>query len=201
MKSKSNSQSAFFIFSFLPALAYWYLEANFPIRIALLGGLALAVVEIVLEKIFTKHIHKLSLFNLCLILFLGGLSLLGDEGIWFKLQPFFTGVVIGSLLLYSSFKGKGLMWETLEGLNRPLPPKEVWGNMEKRFSLFFILYGIFMGAVALTMDTGKWLFFKTAGFYIVSIAYCLVEVVLMRRRMIRWVQNQHKKAVLDRLKV
>ena len=100
------SQKNFFLISFLPAIAYWYLEENYPIRIAIAGGLALSILELTLEYIFTKHLHSLSKFNFGLILFLGGLSLLGDEGIWFKLQPAITGIVIAIFLLVKRKLGK-----------------------------------------------------------------------------------------------
>ncbi len=107
---KKNSKH-FFLISFLPALAYWYLEENYSLEVALTGGILLSVIEMLLEKIFTKHIHTLSKFNFALILGLGSLSLLASEGIWFKLQPFFTGVVMGGYLLFRNLRGKSLITE------------------------------------------------------------------------------------------
>lgn len=66
--NKIKSQKNFFWASFLPAIAYWYLEENYSLQIALIGGLVLAVLEMTLEWLFTKHIHTLSKFNFFLIL-------------------------------------------------------------------------------------------------------------------------------------
>ena len=117
---KSFSKS-FFLISFLPAIAYWYLDEYYPVRIAITGGLALAILEISAEKIFIKHVHTISKANFFLILFLGGLSLLGDEGVWFRLQPAITGVGISSFMFYRLKIGKGLLEEFLGGL--PLKSK------------------------------------------------------------------------------
>lgn len=168
--------------SFLPALAYWYLEENYPLKIAIIGGLGLAVLEIILEKIFFKHIHSISKFNFFLLLFLGGLSLLGDEGIWFKLQPMFTGLGIGGFLFFKKWRGESLFLEIMETMNnkKNLPDKLVF-LMEYHIAIFMMGYGLFMGGVALFLSTGYWTFFKTIGFYLAFVLFCLFEVVLIRR--------------------
>lgn len=178
-----NHQNKFFLISFLPAMAYWYMEENYPLRVAISAGLILAILEIVLEKVFTKHVHKISVFNFFLILFLGLLSLLGDEGIWFKLQPFLTGIFMGGYLLFKCYRGKGLMWEMMETMDRPLPPFEVWAPLEKHLAFFMLFYGIFMAFVATLLSTDLWLFFKTAGFYLCFLLFFVVEMIRLRVRL------------------
>ena len=39
----------FFLISFLPAILYWYLEENYPVKIAVIGGLP-AALEICVES-------------------------------------------------------------------------------------------------------------------------------------------------------
>lgn len=172
----------FFLISFLPALAYWYLEENYPIRIAVTGGLILATIEIIVEKYFTNHVHGISKFNFILIAMLGGLSLLGDEGLWFKLQPFFTGVIMGGFLLFKLWRGTGLMQEMMESMMEESrrPPPFVIRTLEMHSSVFFFLYGIFMGYVALYWSTDRWVFFKTAGFYIAFAVFFVLELIYVR---------------------
>jgi intracellular septation protein len=179
-----NISKNFFLISFLPAIAYWYLEENYSLQIAIIGGLGLAVLEIVLEKIFTKHVHSLSKFNLILLLLLGGLSLLGDEGIWFKLQPFFTGLGICFFLIYKLIRGNGMLYEMIENLNnfKELPPKEIIISLEKHLTVFFLIYSIWMGYLAVYMDTKYWIFFKTIGLYICFGVFFIIEFFLMRSR-------------------
>lgn len=174
------SQKNFFLISFLPAIAYWYLEENYPLKIALAGGLLLAILEISLEWFFTKHVHTISKFNFYLILVLGGISFLGDDGIWFKLQPAFTGVGIGAFLIYRTVSGKGLMIEMMETMNPEVKPLPFMPLVEKHISLFFFLYGIFMAYVAFSLSTDKWLFFKTIGFYIATGVFFIVELIYLR---------------------
>ncbi|MCT4641746.1 MAG: septation protein IspZ [Bacteriovoracaceae bacterium] len=174
------NQKQFFLISFLPAIAYWYLEENYSVKIALIGGIALSVVEMSLEWFITKHIHTLSKFNFFLILFLGSLSLLAGEGIWFKLQPFFTGLIMGGYLLYRSFKGKSLIEEMMEQMGNP--PNELVGLLERNCAILLIGYGFFMAFVAFKMSTSQWLFFKTGGFYIVSGIFFICHFIYFRIR-------------------
>lgn len=176
-----NSNKSFFLISFLPAIAYWYLEEYYPIKIAVLGGLALAIIEIVLEKLITKHVHTLSKFNFFLILGLGGISLLGEDGIWFKLQPFFTGIVLSAYLLYKLKTGEGLFIEMLKEMHPDQKPNiQMLKRLERDLAIFLVLYGCFMGALALWGNTNQWLFFKTIGFYICSGIFFLFEMLVIK---------------------
>jgi len=183
-KPSTFSSKNVFLLSFFPAIAYWYLESHFPIHIAVIGGISLATIEILIEVFFFKHVHSLSKFNFFLIVFLGGISLVGSEGIWFKLQPALSGWVMGGFLLYRKKKGKGLMVEMIEQMNNDKKISiEIVSIVEEHFSFFIILYGFFMAGVALGLNTDYWLFFKTIGFYIVFILFLIVEFIYLRYRM------------------
>lgn len=176
-------QKNFFLISFLPAIAYWYLEENYSLQIALIGGLILAVLEMTLEWLFTKHIHTLSKFNFFLILILGSIALIAKEGIWFKLQPAFTGVLMGGYLLYRCLKSKGLMLEMMEQMNNKNMNPIVISILEKNVAIFLILYGLFMVPIAFMASTSKWLFFKTAGFYIATLVFFIMNMLYIRRKL------------------
>jgi len=188
----------FFLISFLPALAYWYMEENYPLRIALGVGLILAVIEIIIEKVFTKHVHTLSKFNFFLILFLGGISLLGDDGIWFKLQPLFTGIGISGFMIYRLIRGKGLLFEMMEIMpeDKPRPPEFIVQALEKHVAAFFLLYGFFMGGLAIWGTTDQWMFFKTIGLYIVFFVFLIVEMFLIRRAVAKFHRAQQQAELL-----
>ena len=193
----------FFLISFLPAIAYWYLEENYPVRIAVMGGLALALLEITVEYIFTKHVHTLSKFNFFLILFLGGLSLMGDEGIWFKLQPAFSGWAIGGYMGYRLWQGKGLMVEMMEsmkGEQKAAVPDFIFQALEKHMVLLFVLYGSFMAVVAISFSTDQWLFWKTIGFYIVFALFGIVEVFFLRSKVKKWHEAERARRVLQQMR-
>jgi intracellular septation protein len=199
-------KNKFFLISFLPAIAYWILDAYYPVRIAVAGGLILAVLEIILEKIFSKKVHTLSKFNFFLILVLGGLSFLGEDGVWFKLSPCFTGLGVGAFLLFENRKGPGHgllygMLSEMQDLSKiPLPIpvyQQIFFSMEMHFAFFFIGYSLLMGSVALWGTSNQWIFFKTAGQYLSFGIFGLGEMILMRWKIKRYF---HQKQQLEFLK-
>ena len=186
-------KNKFFLISFLPAIAYWYLEENYPIRVAVIGGLALSILEITFEKVFLKHVHKISWANFFLIFFLGGLSLLGDEGKWFKLQPAITGVAIGLELIILRLRKKSFFAEMLKEMNPDQsPPEWILSTMEMHIGIFFGVYGLWMFYVVFFMSTDQWLFFKTLGFYLCFGVFFIVELFYLRRK-IKVMQHNHLK--------
>jgi len=185
---KSAPSKNFFLISFLPAIAYWYLDENYPVKIALAGGLILAVIEVLIEKIFTKHVHTISKFNFFLILLLGALSFLGDDGVWFKLQPLFTGIGMSAFMFYRLKRGKGLLLEMMESMPQKKNvqlPDFVFQMMEWHMAFFLLGYGFFMAVLAIYASTGTWAFFKTIGFYLAFAVYMVIEFVMIKRVMNR----------------
>ena len=166
--------------SFLPAIAYWYLEENYSLQVALLGGLFLAILEMSLEWLLTRHIHTLSRFNFFLILILGGIAFIAQEGMWFKLQPFFTGLLMGGYLLYRLLKKESLMVEMMRSLHTHPLPEPLIMRLERDLSLFLVTYAFFMAGIAFYASTSTWLFFKTGGFYIITIIFFVMEMVMIQ---------------------
>ena len=163
-------------------MAYWYLEANYDLKTALIGGVVLGVLELMAEKLITKKTHAISKLNFGLIVFLGSLALLGEDGIWFKLQPFFSGVIVGSIFVYKTSQGKGLMLQTMNDLgDESLPPK-VMNRLERDMGFFTIAYAFVMGIVAFTCTTDTWLLFKTVVFYVTSFIFILFEFFFVLRK-------------------
>ena len=182
----------FFLISFLPAILYWYLEENYPVKIAVIGGLALAALEICVEKIWLKHVHKISWFNFFLILVLGGLSIIGDEGIWFKLQPAITGLIIGSLLMISKVRKKSFFSQMMDDFQtEQKPPQWLLELLEFHSGVFFFIYGLWMIFVANKLSTDQWLFFKTAGFYLCFFVFFIFEFIFLRFKIRKMIHQQN----------
>lgn len=184
-----NGQKPYFLLSFLPAVAYWYLETYYTLEVALIGGILLGVVEMLLEKKFTGHVHTLSKLNIALVVILGGVSLIAKEGVFFKLQPTFTGVALASYLVFKKIKNQSLMVEMLNDMKQKPPlPDEIYKVMEWHMCLFLIGFAGFMAFVALKESTATWLFWKTGGFYIAFGGFMIVEMAY-----IKWYSRRFKK--------
>lgn len=192
MSEKTPSSNSFFLFSFLPAILYWYLEANYPVKIALIGGILLSILEIGLEKILFKHVHQLSKMNFFLIVFLGGFSLLEEDGIWFKLQPTISMWAVAVYFVYKRKNGKGgFMQELMKDMNKnaQLPPDEIFQSMEKNLVYVFIVYGLLMGALAFWAPTKYWAFGKGVGLFVVIFIFLIIQMLINKRIIKKLRQN------------
>jgi intracellular septation protein len=176
-----QASKPYFLLSFIPAAAYWWLETYYTLEIALIGGIVLGVLEMLLEKKFTNHVHTLSKLNVALIVVLGGISLIAQEGIFFKLQPTFTGLSLAGFLGFKKIKNQSLMVDMLRDMNQRIPlPEEIYKKMEWHMFVFLILFAGFMAYVALNETTATWLFWKTAGFYIAFGGFMVLEMIFIR---------------------
>lgn len=183
MKNKKLGNNLF-LTSFLPAVAYWYLDEHYPVKVALIGGISLSILEILFEKFYNKHVHALSKFNFLLIVILGGISLLGNDGIWFKLQPALSFWGVSVFFIYRLKTGKGVFNELIDGMGKARrPPEFIIRAMEIQITYLFVLYGILMAILAIWFPTSTWLFFKTAGLYLILGIFMGVQLYLNKKRM------------------
>lgn len=184
-----------FLTSFLPAIAYWYLDEHFSVKIALVGGITLSICEIVFEKLYSGHVHALSRFNFILIIFLGGVSLLGNDGIWFKLQPALSFLGVSVFFIYRLRKGKGVFAEMMEGFpSEKRPPPQILRAMEVHMTYLFISYGLLMIVLAIWFSTSVWIFFKTIGLYIFFGLFMVVQFYLNKKRMLKILSDQRNQS-------
>jgi intracellular septation protein len=185
MNTPASKTPPYFLMSFIPALAYWILESYFSLEIALIGGIVLGLIEMLIEKKISGHVHTLSKVNIALIVVLGIISLIAKEGIWFKLQPTLTGFGVASYLIFKKVKGESLMVDMMKDMGQqklPMPPI-FYKTIEWHLCLFLVGFAIFMAKVAVYETTATWLFWKTGGFYLVFGAFMVVEIIFLRWRL------------------
>lgn len=150
-----------------------------------MGGIILSVAEVTFEKFYSGYVHQLSKFNFFLIVALGGFSLMEENGIWFKLQP---SLSLWAVSLYMGFKlknGKGFFKEMMDEMrpDAPKPPDFIMQSMERNMVILFACYGILMGVLAIWYPTSIWVFFKTAGLFIVMGVFVVVQMILNKKAM------------------
>ena len=84
--SKSKAFSLFFG-GLLPIIAFTVIEEKYGIIAGLIAGMIFGLGEIIYEYITVKKVSTITWIGNGLILGLGGISLISNEGVWFKLQP------------------------------------------------------------------------------------------------------------------
>ncbi|MBF0315402.1 MAG: septation protein IspZ [Oligoflexia bacterium] len=195
MKALSKLRENIFLTSFLPILAYWYLEANYPLRVAILGGILLALLEIAWEWYYNRKLHLVSKINFYLMVIMGGLALLENDGVWFKLSPAITLAIMGGLLggdLY--LKKRVILLEMMKELSpksfaNPKLPLALFehfiASLQRDLAILMLLYGVALGLLGIYATTAVWAFAKTIGFYIVLTLFMLGEFFFLRLKLKR----------------
>lgn len=190
MKILKKIRDNIFITSFLPAIAYWYLEAHYPLKVAVIGGILLSFLEVSWEWFWNRKLHNISKINFLLMVVLGALSLFEENGAWFKLSPAIGLLVMGIMLgINLLLNNKSFLWKTMQEMSQrqnkvlPLPPElleQVFLKLEKHLFWFLITNSFLLAGIAWFAPTNYWVFYKTIGLYIGFFIFLLVELFIMR---------------------
>jgi intracellular septation protein len=124
------------------------------------------------------------------MIILGGLAFFENQGIWFKLSPALTVMIMGLLLGgHQILRKESLLFTMMKEASpqkfagQNLPPvilQAVFMRLQRDLALFLIAYGFLLIALALWSTTSIWAFFKTAGFYVAFIIFMIAEMILLR---------------------
>jgi intracellular septation protein len=185
MTPQKTSRSQILIFLFggvLPVLAFALVEERFGVIWGTIAGMIFGFGEIVYEKIRLGKVNGITWFSNALILVLGAVSLISQDGVWFRLQPAILLFCFGAALLGSNAIGKPL----LVGMalkQRPDIPSDRIGilkTLNLRIGILFLLLAGLSVDAALRWSVEAWAFLKSVGVTIIIVAYFGGEVIYAR---------------------
>lgn len=188
--SKSGGIRSALLGGLVPVLVFTFVEEYYGTLWGLIAGMVFGVGELLWEKIKQGKIDAITWIGNGLILVLGGISLFTQEGLWFKLQPSILETAMGILCVGSVLVGKPFLTALAEKQGalsqapepvRPLMAAQFKG-LTLRFGIFFLLHAALAAWAAFYWSTRAWMILKGVGFTLSFLAYGLVEVLLMRRR-------------------
>ena len=148
--------------------------------------------EIVWERYSQGKVDGLTWAANAMILILGGLSLLTQEGIWFKLQPALIEIAMAIGLWVSIMMGKpfliGLLQKQgdFESRMRPEllgPFRVALRGITFRLGLFFALQAAVAVWAALYWSTASWVLLKGVGLTASLVVYGVVESFVLRYKL------------------
>ena len=178
-----------------PVLLFTVIENYLGIAWGLAAGMLFGVGEILWEHRMQGKVDALTWGGNGILLFLGGISLITQEGVWFKLQPaFIEGVMAGvlwvsvgvnrPLLLILVQKQGGLPQNLSTGLRPGLQEcvQKAFRGLTLRLGIFFCLHGVLAVWAALNWSTTAWALLKGVGFTLSLVVYLVVESFVLRYR-------------------
>jgi intracellular septation protein len=168
------------------------IEEYFGTLWGLAAGMVFGVGEILWEWRTRGKVDPITWGGNGVLLVLGGISLVTQEGIWFKLQPalleiFFAIFLWGSLLLKKSLllslaQKQGSLPKGIENTAIGKKLKLALDGMTLRMGFFFALHAILAVWAALYWSTAAWALLKGVGLTVSLIVYGVVESLILRYR-------------------
>ncbi len=173
----------------LPVLAFTLIEEWYGVVWGLVAGMIFGVGELSYEWVTERKISSVTLFGNGMLLALGAVSLITQEGIWFKLQPAIVETGFAALLMGSVFLKKPLlvMMSEKQGLFERVPTeahsalKAKFSGLTFRLGLFFLAHAGLATWAALHWSTAAWAWLKGLGFTASLVVYFVLEMLWMRR--------------------
>jgi intracellular septation protein len=197
MGGKAQQLRALLVGGLLPVIAFSVIEDRFGTLWGLIAGMVFGIGEILYEWIKLKKVDAFTWAGNGMLLVLGGVSLVTNEGIWFKLQPAIIEAVTAVIFCGSVIVKKPLMAGLLKkqlaaqqaAKGGPVQPFELapWltpllAGATFRFGLFFGAHAALATWAALHWSTAAWAMLKGIGFTVSFIVYGLAEAWFLRYR-------------------
>ncbi len=173
---------ALFFGGLLPVIAFTVIEEKYGTVAGLVAGMVFGLGEIIYELIRYKKVSLLTWIGNGLLLLLGAVSLISDDGIWFKLQPALFEYGFFIFLLGSWFFKKPFLRLMIEKQNPNAPDfvKLMMGGLTFRLSFFFLAHALLATWAAFKWSTESWALLKGVGLTVSMILYMVAEVVYAR---------------------
>jgi intracellular septation protein len=183
--TSNNKRAAFLSFFFgglLPVIAFTLIEDNYGPVWGTIAGMAFGFGEIIFEKWRYQKVSNITWIGNLMILALGGISIVSQDGIWFKLQPalfeaFFTALLWGSLLMKKPLL---IAMAEKQGTQIPEAAKPLMKGMTFRLGLFFAIHAVVATWAAFDWTTAQWAWLKGVGLALTFAIYLGMELLVIR---------------------
>ncbi len=192
---KSQQFRSLFLGGILPVIIFTLIEEVYGTLWGLVAGMIFGVGEIFWEWKSNRKVDPMTWGGNGLLLLLGGISLVTQEGIWFKLQPalieiamtlaLWVSVGMGKPLVLSlAMKQGGLPSDLATGLKPGIGPvlQRAFRGLTLRLGLFFAIHAGLAVWAALFWSTAAWAALKGIGLTVSLIVYLVVESLVLRYR-------------------
>lgn len=183
--SQKSAMLALFFGGLLPVIAFTVIEEKYGTLAGLIAGMVFGCGEIIFELIKYKKVNTITWVANGMLLGLGTVSLLSNEGFWFKLQPAILEFGFFVFLVGSWVIKKPFMKMMMEKQNAGAPVFLInrMSGMTLRLGLFFLAHAVLATYAAFYWSSESWAILKGLGLTISMIVYMLIEMIWMRLTM------------------
>ncbi|MFZ4619528.1 MAG: NUDIX domain-containing protein [Bacteroidota bacterium] len=165
----------------LPLIVFILVDEFYGTTAGLIVAVAFGIGQLLLTYIKDKVFDTFVLFDTLLIVVLGGISLLLDNDIFFKLKPAIVGSILCVMLGVSSFSSMNLVVmmskRYLKGIEINDAQVQQLTRSAKILFYLFSFHTLLVIYSAFLMSTEAWAFISTILFYLLFGVYFLYELV------------------------
>lgn len=166
----------------LPIVAFAVVENYYGTVGGLIAGIFFGLAELIYEKLRFGKLQGITIAANLMVIVLGGLSLIENDPVFFKLQPAFMIFAFSGLLIGSSALKKPFLLALARKQNPTLPESahRALSGLNLRLGLFMILIGALSVYAAYRWSTAHWAILKGVGVPLLIGVYMLAEVLWIR---------------------
>ncbi len=163
-------------------MAFTVIEDQYGPLWGTVAGMIFGAGEIIFEKIRYKKISQITWIGNLMILGLGSISIISQDGLWFKMQPALFEAFF-ALFLWASLIGKKsflLMMAEKQGKQIPAAAQPFLNSLTLRLGFFFALHAALAVWAALEWTTAHWALLKGVGLTVSFVIYLGLEILWFR---------------------
>ncbi len=175
-----------FTIGFIPLLIFIIADELFGTRIGLMAAIIVGIAEFVYFYIKHRRVESFILFDVGLIVILGGISIILENEIFFKLKPALIELILILMLGIHAFSNKPLLLMMGKRYMKDLPVNDLQMKMMRKMTrlLFFVIsaHVVFVIYSAYYMSKEAWAFISGGLFYIIFGLVFLGQWIYFRLR-------------------
>ena len=185
-----NADRLFFIRGMIPGLIplviFLLADSIFGTKVGLIASIVLGIIELAVIYLREKRIERFVLFDLGMIIFFAGTSLLLENDIFFKLKPAVMELVLCVILGVSAFTPANILQlMTMRYLKGMTLNEAAARKMRQSCAVMFVLFlahTMLIVIAAFFMSNAAWGFISGVMFYLIFGAYMAAEVLIARKQ-------------------
>src|SRR5580704_8913692 len=165
-----------------PLLVFFIINFKFHLFVATAAFMVAVVAAMIASYVVTKHVPIMALVTAVVVLVFGTLTLVLHDETFIKVKPtiiysLFAAVLGGGLLFGRSFIA--IMFDQMFNLT-PVG----WRQLTFRWALFFAGMAVLNEIIWRTQSTNVWVTFKAIGVTVLTAAFAVAQMPLIKRHSI-----------------
>jgi isopentenyldiphosphate isomerase/intracellular septation protein A len=171
---------------FLPLIVFIVVDSFLGTLWGIIFAIGFGLIELIFIYVKERRIDRFVIADTCLLVALGGISILLENDIFFKVKPAIIELIFCVLIGISVFSGKNIMLQMsqryMKGIEMSQAVADQFNKSLKVLFLIFSFHVLLIVYSAFFMSTQAWGFISGVLFYILFTIYFLYEYITKRMK-------------------